>query len=54
MMTNGDLEGRIFLSLPHTNNGFFFLLITVFFLFKNKFAEVSEYTKVQFYMMTSL
>ena len=30
VMTNGDLEGRIFLSYPHTNNGFFFLLTTVF------------------------
>ena len=26
VMTNGDLEGRIFLSYPHTNNGLFFLL----------------------------
>ena len=25
-MTNGDSEGRIFLTYPHTNNGFFFLL----------------------------
>ena len=24
MITNGDPEGRIFLSYPHTNNGFFF------------------------------
>ena len=23
IMTNGDHEGQIFLSLPHTNNGFF-------------------------------
>ena len=30
LMTNGDLKGRIFLSYPHTNNGFFFLLTTVF------------------------
>ena len=30
VMTNGDPEGRIFLSYPHTNNGFFFLLTTVF------------------------
>ena len=28
VMTNIDLEGRIFLSHPHTNNGFFFLLTT--------------------------
>ena len=26
VMTNGDPEGRIFLSHPHTNNGLFFLL----------------------------
>ena len=32
VMTNGDPEGRIFLSYPHTNNGFFFLLITVLFI----------------------
>ena len=30
VMTNSDPEGRIFLSYPHTNNGFFFLLTTVF------------------------
>ena len=30
VMTNGDPEGQIFLSYPHTNNGFFFLLPTVF------------------------
>ena len=30
VMTNGDPEGRIFLSYLHTNNGFFFLLTTVF------------------------
>ena len=28
VMTKGDPEGRIFLSHPHTNNGFFFLLTT--------------------------
>ena len=62
MMTNGDREGRIFLSCPHTNNGFFFLLTTVFiylfiyflfiYLFENKLPEVPEYAKVQFQMMT--
>ena len=26
VMTNGDLQGRIFISHPHTNNGFFSLL----------------------------
>ena len=30
VMTNGDPEGWSFLSYPHTNNGFFFLLTTVF------------------------
>ena len=30
VMTNSDLEVRIFLSYSHMNNGFFFLLITVF------------------------
>ena len=33
VMANGDLEGRIFLSYPHTKNGFFFLLTTVFIYF---------------------
>ena len=32
MMTNGDREGRIFLSHPHTNNGFFFLLTTKYLI----------------------
>ena len=35
VMTNGDPEGRIFLSFPCTNNGFFFLLTTVFYIFIN-------------------
>ena len=30
MITNGDHEGRIFLSHTHTNNGFFFLLTTIY------------------------
>ena len=57
MMTNGDREGRIFLSYTHTNNGFFFLLTTVFiylfFLFIY-FPVVPEYAKIQFHMMTLL
>ena len=32
VMPNSDPEGQIFLSYPHTNIGFFFLLTTVFFL----------------------
>ena len=39
VMTNGDSEGQLFLSYPHTINGFFFLLTTVFFLFENKLPE---------------
>ena len=54
MVTNGDPEGRIILSYPHTNNGFFFLLTTVFLLFLNKLPEVPEYAKLQFHIMTSL
>ena len=53
VMTNGDPVGPIFLSYPHTNNGFFFLLTTVFFLFKNKLPEVAEYANIQFHMMMS-
>ena len=30
VMTNNDPEGHIFLSHPHTNNGFFFLLTIEF------------------------
>ena len=34
VMINGDLEGRIILSYPHINDGFFFLLNAVFLYFK--------------------
>ena len=59
MMTNGDPEGWIFLSYPHTNNGFFFLLTTIFiylciYLFQNKLLKVPEYAKMQFNMMRLL
>ena len=30
VMLNGDPEKRIFLSYPHANNGFLFLLTTIF------------------------
>ena len=53
MMTNGDLEGQIFLSYPHTNNGFFFLLTTVL-VWGIRFFKVPEYAKMQFHMMTLL
>ena len=36
LMTNGDPEGQIFLSYPHMNNGFFFLLTTVFIYYLKK------------------
>ena len=38
VMTNGDRERRIFLSHPHTNSGFFFLLTTNYsiLLWKNR------------------
>ena len=39
VMTNGDPEGQIFLSYPHTNNGLFFLL-TIVFLFQNKLPRI--------------
>ena len=53
MMTNGNREGRIFLSYAHTNNGVFFLLTTGFiylfiYLFLNKLPEVPEYAKMQY------
>ena len=50
MMTNGGPEGQIFISHPHTNYGFLFLLII---LFENKLPEVPEYAEMQCYMMTS-
>ena len=53
MMTNGVPEGQIFLSNPHTNNGFFFLL-TIEFLFLHKCPEIPEYTEVRHDIMTSL
>ena len=61
MKPNGDREGWIFLSYPHTNNGFFFLLTTGFiiffiiiYLFLTKLAEVPENAKMQFHMVTLL
>ena len=45
VMTNIDLRGRIFLSHPHTNNGFVFLLAIKYhiLMFKNGFPEIHEY-----------
>ena len=44
VMTNGNPEGGIFLSYPHKNNGFFFLLTSVstylfIFYFKISFQK---------------
>ena len=39
VMTNGDSEERIFLSHPHTNNGFFFLLTTKYRIYNWKKHE---------------
>ena len=58
MMPKGDPEGRIFLSYPHTNNGFFFLLITVFiYLFILKiisFQRSLNTLRLQFHMVKLL
>ena len=40
VVTNNVPEGQIFLSYPHTNNGFFFLLTTIFiYFFKISFQK---------------
>ena len=39
VMTNSDPEGGFFLSYPHTNNGFSFLLTTVFIYLKISFQK---------------
>ena len=50
-MTNGDHEGQIFLSHPHRNNGFFFLLTTKqpFLYWKSikKIPENPEFAEMQ-------
>ena len=52
-MTNGDHEGRIFLSQPHTNNGLFFLLTTWYLIYigkknlKKSLPENPEYDEVR-------
>ena len=45
-MTNGDREGRIFLSHPHTNYGFYFLLILYIGKTCKRFPENSEYAEM--------
>ena len=59
-MTNGDPEGRIFLSFPNTNSGFFFLLTTVFIYYFFMYFKISfqkslnTSAKMQFHMVTLL
>ena len=55
-MTNGDPEGRILLSYPHTNNGSFFLLTAVIYLFIYLFIYLLIYSfknKLREYAKTS-
>ena len=52
VITNGDIEGEIFLSYLHMNNGFFFMLSTVFY-FKISFRK-SLICLDEFHMMMSL
>ena len=61
VMTNGGPEGRIFLSYPNTNNGFCFLLITVFIhhfilfiYFKISLQKSLNTLRCKFHMMTLL
>ena len=55
MMTNGDPKGQNFLSYPHTNNEFFFLLtIKHYILCLKKLLEVPKYAEMRHDMMTSL
>ena len=51
-MTNGVPEGRIFLSHPHRNNGFFFSLITKYRILYwkeqwKRLPEIPEYAEMR-------
>ena len=52
VMTNGDREGRIFLSHPQTNNILFYLLTIKYRILRLR--EVPDYVEMQHNMMTSL
>ena len=56
VMTNDDPEGRIFLSYPHTNNGYFLahhcFYLFIYFKLSFKLQAFPEYAKIQFHMMT--
>ena len=51
VMTISDHEGQIFLSHPHTNNGFFFLLTTLYLIYIEKtwkkLPENPEYAEMR-------
>ena len=51
VVTNGDREGRIYLSHPYINNGFFFLLTTKYLFYIGKtwkrLPENPEFTEMQ-------
>ena len=52
VMTNGNCEGQIFLSYPHMNNGFFFLLATKYRIvywknMKKKHPENPEFAEMR-------
>ena len=63
MMTNGDSEEQIFLSHPHTNNGFYFLLTikycifcfyALYFMLYKMLPEVPEYVRCDNVMVSFL
>ena len=56
MMPKHDHEERIFLSYPHTNNRFYFLLTiqNSIFIFDKRLPEVPEYAEMRHTMMMSL
>ena len=54
VMTNGDREGGIFLSNPHTNNGFFFLLTTKYLiLYWKNMKNLKGFQKISITMMST-
>ena len=54
MMTNGESEGRTFLSHPRTNNGFLYLFTFKYrILCLKKLLKFPEYAEMRHVMMTS-
>ena len=54
MMSNDDPRDGFFLSFPHTNYGFFFLLSTVFIHLLTYLFSLNTLLEMQFHMMTLL